>query len=192
MRRGDVVNDDDDYDGMDMYGESGMVLDRGSVDASRDGSGDAYTHSRRSTGMHDLENANGAGPTTVSSQNNNINNNRWSNIAAENAGVTNDSESGHDNNNAGDGSVQPRWRRSEYLNLSYQDLGTSFQRPEVIRVLREARYSLVTLKLAANKLEKFPLVSSLYTCVRVYVCMYIRMYVRMCVYMYIVERGTRL
>ncbi len=54
--------------------------------------------------------------------------------------------------------VKPRWADSEYLNLSYQDLGTQFQRPEVVRVLREAKWSLVTLKLAANKLEKFPVV----------------------------------
>ena len=51
---------------------------------------------------------------------------------------------------------EPQWGRTKYLNLSYQDLGTAYQRPEVLRVMAGVHKTLVTLKLASNQLRDFP------------------------------------
>jgi Leucine-rich repeat (LRR) protein len=51
---------------------------------------------------------------------------------------------------------EPKWERSKYLNLSFQDLGTAYQRPEILNVMRGAHKTLVTLKLASNQLASFP------------------------------------
>mmetsp|Transcript_50557 Transcript_50557/g.157897 ORF Transcript_50557/g.157897 Transcript_50557/m.157897 type:complete len:1276 (-) Transcript_50557:21-3848(-) len=55
----------------------------------------------------------------------------------------------------------PRWSESEYLNLSYQCLGTSFQLPELRHVVLKSRLSIRVLKLAHNELRSFPVSCSM-------------------------------